>query len=182
MSKQLIPVGSWAQIPRSEKQGCYRICQCTSKGTLENCRELNCLVENTCWLQRRVIPHRSNFYLECNPCHCFEGEITCSRKNCGDLKVPSLPCDCPNHYVPVCGRLGVTYASACLAKCIGLNPNEVEYNSCSSKDPCASRPCGNGERCVKRTRVCLSQIHKPCKQFECVPVKCDHREDSTGML
>ena len=182
MSRQLIPVNTWAQIPRYDRQGCYRVCRCSISGTLEHCHELNCPAANTCWVQNSFVAHRSSFYLECNQCRCFEGEVTCSRRSCAESRIASLPCDCPNHYVPVCGRLGVTYASVCLAKCSGLLPNEVEYGSCSSKDPCAGRPCGSDERCLKRPRVCLSLIHKPCEQYECVPFKCDHREDSKGKL
>lgn len=179
MSKQLIPLDSWAQIPRFDQQTCHKICQCTING-LEKCRDLNCLSFNACWIQSRFVAHRTSFYLECNPCNCFEGEVTCSRKSCGEIRIPTLPCDCPMHYVPVCGRLGVTYASACLAKCSGLAPNEVEYNSCSSNDPCDPNPCGNSERCIRKARVCLSPIHKPCSQFECLPLDCHLRLDSQG--
>ncbi|KAJ8686915.1 hypothetical protein QAD02_022709, partial [Eretmocerus hayati] len=180
MSKQLIPVGSWAQIAHHDHHGCYRMCQCSTNGKLERCRELSCPPHSTCMVHSSFVAHRSSFYLECNQCRCFEGEITCSRKSCSEPRLPSLPCDCPDHYVPVCARQGVTYASACLAKCAGLLPGEVEYNSCSSRDPCASRPCSSHERCVKRPRICLSPMHKPCDQFECVPLKCDHRDEPRG--
>ncbi|XP_015595856.1 reversion-inducing cysteine-rich protein with Kazal motifs [Cephus cinctus] len=176
MSKQVVPVGTWVQIPRVDKQGCLKICQCTSRG-LEKCRMLNCFALNSCWIQNRFVAHRASFYLECNLCHCFEGEVTCSRRSCGEFRMPALPCDCPAHYVPVCGRLGVTFASACLAKCSGLSASEMEFGSCSSRDPCASNPCDSTEKCVKKVRVCLSPIHKPCRQYECVPLNCDLKED-----
>ncbi|XP_034191799.1 reversion-inducing-cysteine-rich protein with kazal motifs isoform X1 [Osmia lignaria lignaria] len=179
MSKQLVPVGSWLQIPRFDQQGCLRICQCTSHG-LDKCRTLNCFKFNSCWVHDRYIAHKANFYLECNPCHCFEGEFTCSKKNCAEIRVPSLPCDCPAHYVPVCGRLGFTFASACLAKCAEMSANEVEFGRCSSRDPCASNPCDTSETCVRRNRVCLSGLHKPCRQYECVPLDCDPRDENTG--
>lgn len=179
MSKQLVPVGSWVQIPRYDQQGCLRICQCTVHG-LEKCRTLNCYKFNSCWVHDRFVAHKANFYLECNPCHCFEGEFTCSKKNCGEIRVPSLPCDCPAHYVPVCGRLGFTFASGCLAKCSEMSANEVEFGSCSSRDPCASDPCDSTEKCVPRTRVCLSRLQKSCRQYECVPLDCDPRDEANG--
>ncbi|XP_054015810.1 reversion-inducing cysteine-rich protein with Kazal motifs [Hylaeus anthracinus] len=177
MSKQLVPMGSWVQIPRFDQQGCLRICQCTTRGMV-NCKTLNCFKFHSCWVHDRFIAHKANFYLECNPCHCFEGEFTCSKRSCGEVRALSLPCDCPAHYVPVCGRLGFTFASGCLAKCADFSPNEVEFGSCSSRDPCASNPCDSTEKCVRRTRVCLSRLHKPCRQYECVSLDCDPREFS----
>ncbi|XP_076621802.1 reversion-inducing-cysteine-rich protein with kazal motifs isoform X1 [Colletes latitarsis] len=178
MSKQLVPVGSWVQIPRFDQQGCLRICQCSLRGMV-GCKTLNCFKFHSCWVHDRFIAHKANFYLECNPCHCFEGEFTCAKRSCGEIRVPSLPCDCPAHYVPVCGRLGFTFASGCLAKCADLSANEVEFGSCSSRDPCASNPCDSTEKCVRKTRVCLSRLHKPCRQYECVPLDCDPREESS---
>ncbi|XP_014212705.1 reversion-inducing cysteine-rich protein with Kazal motifs-like [Copidosoma floridanum] len=188
MSKQLIPVGAWAQIPRAEHQGCYRICQCSNHGSLEKCRDLNCPAATTCWVQNSFVAHRTSFYLECKPCRCFEGEVTCSRKSCAEVRYSTLPCDCPSHYVPVCGRLGVTYASACLAKCAGLLVGELEYNSCSKRrghvcgtskasDPGSCKP---NETCFARPKVCLSPIHKPCEQHECIRLPCDPRSDKRG--
>lgn len=179
LSRLLVPVKSWVQVPRVDVQGCHRICQCTSKG-FQKCRTLNCLNFNSCWVQDRFVMHRTNFYLDCNPCHCFEGEVTCSRKTCGELRSPTLPCDCPAHYVPVCGRLGVTFASACLAKCTGLSAAEVEFGSCSSRDPCQPNPCAKSQKCLRSSRVCLSPIYKPCRQYECVSMECEHREGDSG--
>ncbi|XP_018350933.1 PREDICTED: reversion-inducing cysteine-rich protein with Kazal motifs [Trachymyrmex septentrionalis] len=178
MSKQLVPVGSWIQIPRFDQQGCLKICQCTMRG-LEKCRTLNCFNFKSCWVHDRFIQHKGHFYLDCNPCHCFEGEFTCSKRNC-DKRMLSLPCDCPAHYVPVCGRLGFTFASACLAKCAGLSTTEVEFGSCSSRHPCVHNPCDSSERCVRRPRVCLTALHKPCRQYECVPIDCNPRDESSG--
>ncbi|XP_014472155.1 PREDICTED: reversion-inducing cysteine-rich protein with Kazal motifs [Dinoponera quadriceps] len=179
MSKQLVPVGSWIQIPRFDQHGCLNICQCTTRG-LEKCRVLNCLNFKSCWVHDRFIAHKANFYLECNPCQCYEGEFTCSKRSCGEPRAPSLPCDCSAHYVPVCSRLGWTFASACLAKCVELSATELEFGSCSSRDPCASNPCGSAEQCVRRPRVCLSRLHKPCRQYECVPIDCNPRDESSG--
>lgn len=176
MSKQLVPVGSWAQIP-SFNQASHQICQCTPYG-LDKCKMLNYVKFNPCSIHNQIIAHKANFYVECNPCHCFEGEYTCSKKNCGEI--PSLPCDCPPHYVPVCGKLGFTFASGCLATCARMSVNDVEFGSCSSRDPCASNPCDTTERCVARGRVCLSELHKPCRQYECVPLDCDPRDEAGG--
>lgn len=185
MSKQLIPVGTWTQIPRSDSknQVSHRICQCSSSGKLDRCRDTFGLALSSCWVQSSIVPHRTTFYMQCNQCHCFEGEITCSRKSCADdLRLPLIPCDCAYQYVPVC-RLGATYASKCLAGCSPQSSNnDIDYNSCSARDPCAMNPCGKGEICTRRTRVCLSHIHKPCEQFECVPNKCDRRGDFKGKL
>ncbi|EFN82131.1 Reversion-inducing cysteine-rich protein with Kazal motifs [Harpegnathos saltator] len=179
MSKQLVPVGTWIQVPRFDQHGCLNVCQCTNRG-LEKCRVLNCFNFKSCWVHDRFIAHKASFYLECNPCHCFEGEFTCSKRNCGEPRAPSLPCDCSAHYVPVCSRLGVTFASACLAKCAELSATDVEFGSCSSRDPCASNPCGSAEKCVRRPRVCLSRLHKPCRQYECAPMDCNPRDESSG--
>ncbi|CAD6232572.1 GSCOCG00006956001-RA-CDS [Cotesia congregata] len=179
MSRLLVPLNTWVQIPRTDQQGCHHVCQCTANG-LEKCKTLNCYNPNSCWVQDRFVAHRTNFYLDCNPCHCFEGEVTCSRKTCSEVRVPSLPCDCPAHYVPVCSRFGVTYASACLAKCTGLSATEIQFGSCSSVDPCQPNPCNPNERCLRKPRVCLSPIHKPCRQYECVPLDCDLRNAQYG--
>lgn len=34
-------------------------------------------------------------------------------------------------------------------------------------DPCESNPCPIGQQCVPDPKVCLSLLHKPCKQYEC---------------
>ncbi|XP_014598838.1 PREDICTED: reversion-inducing cysteine-rich protein with Kazal motifs isoform X1 [Polistes canadensis] len=179
ISKQVVPLFSWVQIPRYDQHGCLRICQCTLQG-LEKCKTLNCINFEFCWVQDRFIPPRLNFYLECNLCRCFEGEVTCSRKSCTEIKIPSLPCDCPAHYVPVCGKSGYTFASACLAKCAGFTANEVDFGRCSSRDPCSPNPCNVTDKCVRRRRVCLTSIHKFCKQYECVPIDCNPREETSG--
>lgn len=168
MSKQAVPVGSWIQLPGREQKSCNRICQCTSKG-FEKCRTLMCFNLNVCFVHDRIITNRSYFYLDCNYCHCYDSEVTCSRRSCGELRAASLPCDCPAHYVPVCSRMGVTFASACLAKCAGLSTTDIEFGSCSSKNFCARQenPCGKNS-CVPKSRVCLTSIYKPCPQFECV--------------
>ena len=69
--------------------------------------------------------HGAWFYMECNLCSCYAGEITCSKRQCDNPSVAtmhalqpfgSLPCNCPAHHVPVCGRNGNTYPSSCLAQ------------------------------------------------------------------
>lgn len=77
--------------------------------------------------------HGSAFNIDCNSCSCYAGELVCSKRQCESSAVggrntayTTLPCNCPPHYVPVCGRNGITYPSACLAKYnISLN-----YQAC----------------------------------------------------
>ena len=171
MSKQLIAVGSWVQIPRYKQQGCNKVCQCTVKG-IEKCKILSCFAFKSCWIQDRLISHNTIFFLECKTCRCFMGELTCFKKHCGVNRKPVLPCNCPAHYFPVCSRLGVTYASPCLAKCARFMNNEIEFGSCRSVDPCITNPCNNLEKCIQKFQICLSSIHKPCRQYECLPLNC----------
>jgi len=67
--------------------------------------------------------HGTWFYIDCNICSCYAGEITCRKKQCEvtslgvlDSAYTSLPCNCLPHHVPVCGRNGNTYPSSCLAR------------------------------------------------------------------
>ncbi|XP_051153555.1 reversion-inducing cysteine-rich protein with Kazal motifs [Leptopilina boulardi] len=181
MSKQLVTLGSWIQIPRFERQGCYKICQCTLNG-IEKCKILNCFTFKSCWVQDRFISHNTAFFLECNKCRCFMGELQCFRKNCVDNRTPALPCDCPTHYIPTCSRLGITYASSCLAKCAGFMSDEIEFGSCSSKDHCMSNPCNSNEKCIRKSRICLSSIYKPCRQYECVSMNCNENNETLEIV
>lgn len=70
-----------------------------------------------------ITEHGMWFYIDCNICSCYAGEITCRKKQCEvtslgvlDPAYTSLPCNCPPHHVPVCGRNGNTYPSSCLAR------------------------------------------------------------------
>lgn len=120
-----VSIGSYVRIPVSAKQkGCLKICRCAPSGRIEQCQPLPCISYDSCSLAGKKIEHSTWFYLECNVCSCFAGEITCTRKQCrvtgmSERSYTSMPCNCPPHHVPVCGRNGATYASACVAKCAG---------------------------------------------------------------
>lgn len=124
-SSFLVPFGSFARIPVSAKpRGCFKVCRCSKNGRLENCHPLPCISYDSCLLAERKIEHGTWFPVECNVCSCFAGEITCTKRQCripgiSDQSYTSLPCNCPPHYVPVCGRNGQTYPSACVSKCAG---------------------------------------------------------------
>lgn len=135
--------------------------------------------------------HGSAFNIDCNSCSCYAGELVCSKRQCESSAVggrntayTTLPCNCPPHYVPVCGRNGITYPSACLAKynislnyqaciivknksfrCAGLHDADIEILPC--QNPCKSNSCPVGQKCVPKQQTCLSLMHKPCKQYEC---------------
>ncbi|KAG8230672.1 hypothetical protein J437_LFUL010486 [Ladona fulva] len=151
-----------------------------------------CFPLDPCWLGSRKIEHGSWFYVDCNLCSCYSGEKTCSKRQCGEMwgmvvsygmnleglfessdsrkdsAFIALPCNCPAHYVPVCGRNGRTYPSSCLAKCAGLGDSDFEFGSCASIDPCKDNTCSEEEECIPSRRVCLSLLHRPCPQYECV--------------
>lgn len=124
-STYMVPEGAYVRIPVSGKQnGCLKICKCSASGRIEKCQPLPCISYESCFLGGRRIEHNSWFYVECNICSCFAGEITCTKKQChiqgiSDKTYTSLPCNCPLHYVPVCAKNGNTYPSACIAKCTG---------------------------------------------------------------
>lgn len=141
------------RIPISNSQkGCLKICKCSNKGIINECQPLPCISYDNCILSNKVIQHGeiykkiliifiafqflhslfvsfsgSIFYMECNICSCFAGEIVCSKKQCDFINsglmgndasflYTRLPCNCPPHHVPVCGSDGNTYPSSCLAK------------------------------------------------------------------
>ncbi|KAJ9584724.1 hypothetical protein L9F63_020929, partial [Diploptera punctata] len=175
-SQYLVPQGSYVRIPLGAGQkGCLKICQCSAQGVVDRCQPMPCYPLDSCWLGSRKIQHGATFMLECNQCSCYAGEITCRKKQCEvtalggvDPGYTSLPCNCPSHHVPVCGRNGNTYPSSCLAKCANLKDADFEFGTCSSKDPCNPNPCGEDRQCVPARKVCLSFLHKPCPQYQCV--------------
>ncbi|GAB0089450.1 reversion-inducing cysteine-rich protein with Kazal motifs [Sergentomyia squamirostris] len=183
-STYLVPAETFVRIPVSTAQkGCLKICYCGSSGRIEDCQPLPCITYDSCKLGGNKIDHGSWFYVECNICSCFAGEITCTKKQCkrqgiGDDLYTSLPCNCPPHYVPVCGRNGKTYPSACVAKCAGLQDADIEYGACSTKVFCNATTCPVGTVCIEDHQVCLSTMHNPCPMFSCVnisnPCQADH--------
>lgn len=106
-----------------------------------DCQPLPCVALESCTLAGRKIEHGSSFYVECNLCSCYAGEIICGKRKCARradgaatvysqgsaVVAATLPCDCPSHYVPVCGADGNTYANPCLAKYEILFYNYVLY-------------------------------------------------------
>lgn len=85
-SSYMVPLHSYVRIPVSLKQkGCLKICKCGLSGRIENCQPLPCISYDSCMLAGRKIEHASWFYVECNICSCFAGEIACTKKQC---KIP----------------------------------------------------------------------------------------------
>lgn len=172
-SPYLVPANTFIRIPVSATQkGCLKICRCNESGVIDHCQPLPCITYDSCNLAGRTIDHGSWFYVECNICSCFAGEITCTKKQCRipgvtDHSYTSLPCNCPPHYVPVCGKNGKTFPSACVAKCTGLQDYDYEYGPCGMRNGCEDNDCPGGTVCVEDRQVCLSSMHRPCPQFQC---------------
>ncbi|XP_052861672.1 reversion-inducing cysteine-rich protein with Kazal motifs [Anopheles cruzii] len=174
-SSYLVPVGTFVRIPVSVGQtGCLKVCRCGAGGRIEKCQPLPCISYETCSLAGRRFAHLSHFYVECNVCSCFAEEITCTKKQCHvpgltvDRAFTSLPCNCPPQYMPVCGRNGNTYPSACVAKCSGLADTDIEFGPCRARAACQRVDCGPLGVCLPDWNVCLSGMHKPCPQHRCV--------------
>lgn len=87
-SSYMVPLGTYVRIPVSAKnKGCLKICKCGATGRMENCQPLPCITYESCSLAGRKIDHNSWFYIECNICSCFAGEITCTKKQC---RIPGI--------------------------------------------------------------------------------------------
>ena len=97
----------------------------------------------------------------CRVCACEErlcGEVMCQPGEVceGERCVPSCEASCPPVFMPVCGAGQVTYPSACLAACEGV---EV-----LSEGPCLEpRPCDEEGRCPLRS-VCDEGL---CRRVMC---------------
>ncbi|XP_026471182.1 reversion-inducing cysteine-rich protein with Kazal motifs-like [Ctenocephalides felis] len=185
-SHYAVPEGTLVRVPmdgvHGQQKGCLKICRCGNAGVLTDCQPLPCVALDSCSLAGRRIEHGSSFYVECNLCSCYAGEIVCGKRKCArrvdgivtsssqnfGTVAATLPCDCPPHYVPVCGADGNTYANPCLAKCAGIGDGDVEFGPCGSRDACADHQCRSNQVCLPRRTVCLSALHRPCLQYECV--------------
>ncbi|KAF7265647.1 hypothetical protein GWI33_020949, partial [Rhynchophorus ferrugineus] len=173
VSQYMVPDGSYVRIPiPNNPKGCLKICKC-NRNKIEECQPLPCIPLTSCLLGSTHQLHGSTFDIDCNSCSCYAGELICSKRQCENSAVggintayTTLPCNCPPHYVPVCGRNGITYPSACLAKCAGLNDADIELPPC--QNPCKQNICPIGHKCVPNYQTCLSLMHKPCKQYECI--------------
>ncbi|KAH8299658.1 hypothetical protein KR044_004307, partial [Drosophila immigrans] len=156
----------------------HEVCRCGLQGSISQCQPLPSYMHAHCILPReRSFRHGSSFYLECNQCSCFAGEITCTKQQCRlpdyvDAGYTSLPCNCAAHFVPVCGANGNTYPSACVAKCLGLQESSFVYGACNARSACSSgaHSCPAGSQCLERRQVCLSSMQRPCAQYICVNV------------
>lgn len=171
-SNYLVPVGQYVRIPSSINKGCYKVCKCADSGKIEKCQPVPCVTPKSCQIGNRTIEHGSSVTIECNICSCYAEEVTCTKKQCriagiSERAFTSLPCNCPPHFVPVCGRNGKTYPSACLAKCVGLHDAEFEFGACEARNPCDSHLCPQGTVCFTNRNVCLSNMSKPCPQYRC---------------
>uniref|UniRef100_A0A8C5ME93 Reversion-inducing cysteine-rich protein with Kazal motifs n=1 Tax=Leptobrachium leishanense TaxID=445787 RepID=A0A8C5ME93_9ANUR len=183
----LVHQGALIQVPSGDV-GCYKICTCGHSGILENCMEIQCVdLQKSCVIDGQRKNHGTSFKVDCNICSCVGGTLRCSKRQChnelsSDRDRPiftGLPCNCDNQFVPVCGQNGRTYASACVARCVGLQDHQFEYGQCSS-NPCNSNLCPRSQRCVVKRQVCLTSFEKfGCPQYECISrqLKCDYSQD-----
>ncbi|CAG9767452.1 unnamed protein product [Ceutorhynchus assimilis] len=173
VSQYMVPDGTHVKIPiPNNGKGCLQICKC-KRNRIEECQQLLCVSLTSCLFGSSQQLHGSTFNIDCNSCSCYAGELICSKKQCENNLVggkntayTTLPCNCPPHYVPVCGRNGITYPSACLAKCSGLNDADIDIMPC--QNPCKPNICPIGQKCVPNLQTCLSLMHKPCKQYTCI--------------
>ncbi|XP_055936022.1 reversion-inducing cysteine-rich protein with Kazal motifs-like [Argiope bruennichi] len=165
MSQLIVPRNSFVRVP-SNTHGphCHMVCYCNPESVLEDCMTPSCISTDHCWHEGKRYNHNTLFVDGCKTCFCYDGEVTCSPKQCNS----GLPCNCQDHYVPVCGANGKTYPSACLARCKGLTDDQFEFGACYDSDPCSPNSCHPYHRCVPKKRVCLSIRHRSCKQYDCV--------------
>ncbi|KAK9507227.1 hypothetical protein O3M35_007133 [Rhynocoris fuscipes] len=186
LSPLIVPSGSYARIPTTvnSQKGCHKICECTPQGTVTRCQSVSCVPQEHCQIGNDRMEHGSSFFRDCNACACHTGDIICSNRQCSDTSLgitditfTTLPCNCPPHYIPVCAWNGVTYASSCLAKCVGLSDGDYWTGACSSINPCYENPCADNEICVIKRRVCLPSQEKNCPQYVCVNkmITCSHQ-------
>ncbi|XP_017138148.1 reversion-inducing cysteine-rich protein with Kazal motifs [Drosophila miranda] len=185
-SSLIVPFGAYVRLSKSSMHtksdvgqlltAEHIVCSCGLQGHLEQCQPLPSYSHAHCTLPGgRSFRHGSSFYLECNLCSCFAGEITCTKKQCRlpgftDSSFTSLPCNCAAHYVPVCGSNGNTYPSACVAKCHMPEGNYV-YGACNARNACqaaAPNSCPQGTQCLDKRKVCLASMQRPCQQYVCV--------------
>uniref|UniRef100_UPI00358FF050 reversion-inducing cysteine-rich protein with Kazal motifs n=1 Tax=Myxine glutinosa TaxID=7769 RepID=UPI00358FF050 len=176
----LVPHNGRVRLPEaSGDPGCYHLCKCGIGGWLESCVETPCVdVQRACIVGGQRRPHGSHFHIDCNFCTCFAGELICTGRQClmehssyeDRQRFTGLPCNCADHFVPVCAVTGRTYPSACLARCSGLSNTQITYGSCNKHNPCSSQPCPSNQRCVLHQRVCLtSPTRADCPQYKCIP-------------
>lgn len=190
-----VAVGRYVRVPAAaappaanRPAGCHKVCRCAAGGRIEQCQPLPCVAFEACMMPGRRVEHASSVRVKCNVCSCYAGEMTCTKRQCrlpggtdgvetdddadaAAVGFTSLPCNCPAHYVPVCGRNGQTFPSACVAKCAGLAETDVEFGACTlrleGRRECAGVVCPGNGRCVPVRQVCLSVMQRPCAQHVC---------------
>ncbi|XP_024082434.1 reversion-inducing cysteine-rich protein with Kazal motifs isoform X1 [Cimex lectularius] len=177
-TKFMVPAGTYAKLVTNmmKNEECHMICQCSEQGHIENCATNYCKKQELCVSGGDRIEHGSTFYMGCNLCSCYDGEITCSKKQCAGhgvdiADVTTLPCNSTAEYSPVCGWNGVTYPNFHLANCFGLFENDYKNGTCESRDPCNPNPCPISDSCIPKRRVCLHSVYKTCSQYVCVKNK-----------
>ncbi|EDV97140.1 reversion-inducing cysteine-rich protein with Kazal motifs [Drosophila grimshawi] len=194
-SNLIVPFGAYVRVGKTSSPSSgvglasgqllsaeHVVCRCGLRGNVDQCQPLPSYTHAHCILPGgRSFRHGTSFYLECNLCSCFAGEITCTKQQCRlpdyvDASYTSLPCNCAAHYVPVCGANGNTYPSACVAKCLGLLEANYVYGACNARNGCqsssdsANPSCPSGTQCLERRQICLSSMQRPCPQYICVNV------------
>uniref|UniRef100_H2YTX2 Kazal-like domain-containing protein n=1 Tax=Ciona savignyi TaxID=51511 RepID=H2YTX2_CIOSA len=172
-----VPLGSVVRVEDLTRgEGCFRSCTCVTSGELRHCEPLPCTdMKRSCKLAGQIKSHGTSFFVDCNFCSCYSGNVTCTKRQCvtSDSSLEDkrlftgVPCNCPYH-VPVCGANGMTYSSKCVARCLGLLGDEVEPGACSQRDPCQPNPCLKREMCIPTPRICLTRRGR-CQQYECLP-------------
>ncbi|XP_077973022.1 reversion-inducing cysteine-rich protein with Kazal motifs-like [Styela clava] len=175
----LVHIGQRVKIPDWKRgEGCFRACACTSAERLQHCTDLPCLdASKSCTVVGQIKVHGSHFKIDCNFCSCYNGNVTCTKRQCAskdetddnNREFTGLPCNCERHFVPVCASNGKTYPSACIARCMGHVDADIDFGPCRAKDPCKGHPCRRNEKCVRASRVCItsSKVYD-CPQYECV--------------
>ncbi|XP_023238948.1 reversion-inducing cysteine-rich protein with Kazal motifs-like [Centruroides sculpturatus] len=146
-SNLVVARGTYVQLPMTPDVYnivCYKVCYCNFKGELVDCIKAPCGNNDNCWNGGKKIAHNTRIQKGCNICFCYAGTLTCTQEKCHssgrDLE-KALPCNCPDHYVPVCGSNGKTYPSACVARCDSLTDDRFEFGACFDSDPCSPNSC-----------------------------------------
>ncbi|CAG5895722.1 unnamed protein product [Menidia menidia] len=183
-SEFLVQQDSRIQVPaHAAPPGCYEVCGCGASGRLENCVEMPCVdTSKPCIVEGQRRNHGTSFRTDCHTCSCFAGETVCSSRRCSashyaeedHQHFTGPPCNCPDHFIPVCAQNGRTYPSGCVARCMGFKDNQFVFGQCRLSNPCTNKTCPRNQRCIPKHRVCLSNS-SDCPQYECVgrPAACD---------